>query len=252
MNGKVTVTGMVIASMNLSESDRRVTILTKERGKISAFARGARRPTSMLMGCSQIFSFGEFVLYESRDGSFNVESADIRTSFAGVHDDLDKIYYGMYFCEFALSLTRENVNAKTELNLLYAALRALEKGMMDRRLIRIVFELRFLTENGEMPETYRCMKCGKELIDEEHVLFNAKEGGFICMNCSGGMSGVPASRSTVYSMQFIVSTPLDRLFSFNVADNVLKELEAVRRAHTGTYAGYHFKTEEMLDIFSEQ
>lgn len=241
------MTGMVISSVPMGEFDRRVTILTKEKGKISAFAKGARRPTSILMGCSQMFSFGEFTLYEGKD-SYNLESGDIMTSFADVRDDLNAIYYGMYFCEYALHLTRENVKAKNELNLLYATMRALEKGQMDKHLIRIVFELRFLTEGGEMPEVYRCLKCGKEMIGEEHALFNAADGGLICMGCSGGKTGVTVSHSAVYALQFIVSVPMSGLYSFNVPEKVMNELEGVRKTYSATYAGKSFKSEEMLDI----
>ena len=71
MTGQVKLTGMVLAAMPVGEYDRRLTILTKERGKISAFARGARKPTSALLASSQPFSFGEFILYEGKS-SYNV------------------------------------------------------------------------------------------------------------------------------------------------------------------------------------
>ena len=69
MTGQVKLTGMVLVSMPVGDYDRRLTILTRERGKISAFAKGARKPTSPLLGCSQPFSLGEFVLWRAkRDG----------------------------------------------------------------------------------------------------------------------------------------------------------------------------------------
>ncbi len=250
MYGRITVTGMVISSMPIGEVDRRVIILTKEKGKVSAFAKGCRRPTSTLLGCSQMFTFGQFVLYEGKD-SYNLEGADIQTSFPDLVEDMEALSYGVYFSEYAQYLTRENVEAKKEINLLYAALRALEKKQVNKRLIRIIYEFRFLTEGGEMPEVHRCLKCGREMINEEHSLFHAKEGGLICMNCSGGMSGVTLSRSAVYTLQFIVTSPVSNLFSFNVSDEVLAELERARNLYSKIYAGFKFKTEEMLNLFSE-
>jgi len=228
MTGQVHLTGMVLVSMPVGDYDRRLTILTRERGKISAFAKGARKPTSPLLGCSQPFSFGEFILYEGKS-SYNVVSAEITNYFAELRNDVESIYYAMYFCEFSCFMTKENLEAGEPLKLLYMTLRALSKPALHKKLVRRIFELRFMAVNGEMPQVESCVLCGREeMLKQPTGWFSPSEGGICCEECrkermrerngaegaaAGGKylpehDGVWIGTSTIYTMQYILATPL--------------------------------------------
>ena len=105
------VTGMVISQMPVGEFDRRVCILTREKGKITAFAKGARRPGSKFMAATNPFSFGKFKLYEGKS-SYNIMEVDISRYFEELRQDYIGAYVGMYFLEVADYYTRENNDEK--------------------------------------------------------------------------------------------------------------------------------------------
>ena len=100
MRESVNLTGIVLKASPVGDNDRRLVILTRERGKITAFARGAKRPGSQLMGVTRPFVFGTFKLYEGRD-AYNLQGADVLNYFAEIPLDMEAACYGSYFLEFA-------------------------------------------------------------------------------------------------------------------------------------------------------
>ena len=133
------VTGIVLKSIPVGEYDRAVTILTTAKGKISAFARNARKQNNRFMAAVSPFCFGKFRLYAGRN-SYTIADAEIANYFEELRGDLEGACYGMYFLEVADFYTRENNDEADMLKLLYQSLRALLHKSLDNRLVRTVYE----------------------------------------------------------------------------------------------------------------
>lgn len=221
---QITVTGMVLSTAPIGEYDRRVVILTREEGKISAFAKGARKPNSPLAGAVNPLSFGEFVLFVGRS-SYTIRSANISNYFAELRQDMMGACYGFYFLEFTNYYTREANDEREMLKLLYQTMKALANEKLPNRLIRRIFELRALYINGTGPQVGGCVSCGNK---ERPAVFSVKKGGLVCRECDVDViDGVKLHPSTLYSMQYIESSKIEKLYTFLVTEEVLGELERV-------------------------
>ncbi len=248
MNQSITVTGMVLSATPIGEYDKRVVILTKEKGKISAFAKGARRQNSPLMGVTNPFAFGEFELYEGRT-SYNVMQANISNYFMELSSDFEGAYYGFYFMEVADYFTKEYNDEREMLKLLYQSLRALASGKINRELVRYIYELKTLVINGEAPEVFRCANCG---VDDRKMVFSSKNHGTICEECVGiAPEGIPVSKATLYTLQYIVSSTIEKLYTFTVSGEVLVELKNVMKQYTNIQFEKKFKSLEILEMCLE-
>lgn len=242
MSDRIELTGMVISAIPVGEYDKRIVLLTKERGKISGFAKGARRQNSSLLAAAKPFSFGTFECFEGRS-SYNIYQAQISNYFEKLSMDFESAYYGMYFLEFADYYARENSDEKELLKLLYASLLALENPRFDKRLVRYVFELKTMVLNGEYPDMFACVCCGKT---EDLAGYSYEKNGALCAGCMDKRSE-HLLQSTVFTMQYVISSTIEKLYTFTVSPEVLREFSHIQERFRKTYVDKKFKTLEILE-----
>lgn len=242
MGQTIVLTGMVLSAMPIGEYDKRILVLTRERGKIAAFARGARRPNSALLAAANPFSFGQFEVYEGKS-AYSLAKAEIKDYFRELAQDLDAVSYGFYFLEMAAYYTQENMDGTDFLNLLYVTLKALLKPAIDNRLVRRIFEWRVLAVLGEYPDVFSCVKCGRE--DGLHY-FSVYRHGALCVDCGKGEHAVPMDAAVLYALQYSLAAPLEKLYQFTLSAPVQKRMEEIVSGYLQEHRGHVFHAEEML------
>lgn len=243
MSETYTVTGMVLSAMPMGEYDRRLVILTREKGKISAFVRGARKPGNPQMAGSRPFSFGEFDLFEGRS-SYTVSAMRIQNYFEELSLDLDAATYGCYFVEFAGYYGRENIDGSEMIKLLYQSFRALLKISIPNGLVRRIFELRLMAINGEYPDLFSCVHCKAK---EKLHYIDFWKNGLVCDSCKRDEKLTYLSEATVYTMQYVVTSPIEKLYTFTVKDEVLQEFSVIMDKEISMYVDRKMKSLDILE-----
>ena len=211
MSESVNVSGIVLSAMPIGEYDKRLVLLTRELGKIHAFARGARRQNSALLAAANPFVFGTLSVIAGRT-AYNLVQASVKNYFLELTQEQPGIYYGFYFLDFADYYGRENLDGTETLNLLYLSLKALLNPRLDDRLVRRIYELRLMTINGE---------------------FAPEEGSL--------------GPSAVYTCRYVMQAPLEKLYTFTVTQEVLEELERLADRQVRRVLDRRLKSLEILE-----
>lgn len=213
MRDYIIVTGMILKISPVNDYDRRLVVLTKERGKITVFARGARRQGNKSMAATNPFCFGTFKLFEGKD-AYNLIECEITHYFEQLRDDFEGMCLGSYFLEYADYYARENNDETLLLKLLFQSVRAILKDTISNRLVRAVFEIKVLCINGEFP-------------------------------------GIPTDRKllegTAYAVGFIEKSTIEKLYSFALSDAVLDELSLLASYYTSKYTDKHFLSLDLVE-----
>lgn len=205
--------GMVLNASDVGEYDRRLVILTTRYGKVTAFARGAKRIKSPLLAGSRPFVCGRFSLIPGRD-SYTLREVKIEEEFAALTDG-DEIYYGYYFLEFAAYFCQENMDGRAALNLIVLACRALLRHAISAELIKHIFELRFMYMEG----------IGIVWEQETQV-----------------------SQTCRQTLAYASTCPLGKLFTFCLDSSIETEFFQCIRKHKSRWINHRFKSEEILRI----
>jgi DNA repair protein RecO (recombination protein O) len=210
--------GVVLKETPVGESDKIITLLTKERGKISVSARGARKTKSKYLAGTQLFTYSDFVLFDGKR-FYSVTQIDIIENFYAIRREYDKLCCGNLFVEMCDKLILENMPCEDILFLLLKALLALARDRTRPQLVSRAFEFKFMQLSGYAPEMTRCSQCGGPLSGNSLGF-----GGFglLCRDCRPEKENSGVVRilvETASIIQYILSTDTKDLFRFNIMVN---------------------------------
>lgn len=242
----LTTSALVLREVEYKESDKLLTVLTPEQGKLTLSARGVRKKKDATAAACQLLTWGEFTLSQHR-GRWLVKEATTQRAFRGVREDLDKLALGSYFAQVTETLCEEEQPEPEFLSLTLNALHALDEMPVSLKLVKTVFEWKAMALAGYEPLLDGCGVCGCEEPDTPCI--HLGEGVLHCKGCReklGAGVSMPLTGAGLAALRHIVWGNPKRLFSFTVDEASLGRLADASEAYLMTQLERGFHT---LDFY---
>lgn len=236
--------GVVLRETEYKDHDKLLTLLTRTEGKLTVKARGVKSARSKNKAACQLLAFSEFTLLEYQ-GRYTVSEATAKEMFPELRNDIERLSLASYFAQVAEVISQENDPNAEILSLLLNALFAIARLQKPQMLVKAAFELRIACLAGYLPDLRACAVCGREDADQ----FNVTQGVLQCSGCHApALDGLhmPLSSGTLSAMRYLTAVEPQRLFSFQLSEASLQELNGITEAYLSSRLERGFYT---LDFY---
>jgi DNA repair protein RecO (recombination protein O) len=227
---------IVLRQQMLGESDRIVTLFTREYGKLRTVARGVRRSTSRLAGRIEPFTQARMLLARGRTLDV-IAQAEIVEPFPGIRSDLLRSACASYVVELVERGVPERDRHEDVFVLIIDALEDLERAREDdAEMAAVKFAVRLASLLGYQPETATCVECGRHL---PHTLgpagawaFSPLSGGALCPACRPqDAEAVSVSPGVLAACDYLVRVPARRSDRLRIPPIQRSELAKMVQLH---------------------
>lgn len=242
------LTGVVLKTVDFGESDRVVTLLTLERGKVSTFARAARASRRRFGGALEPFTLLDAEVHERRGAELlSLDTVSVVQGFGAIRTDLARIGCAGYACDLARELVRDSEPHAELAALLIDYLRRLDAAPARPAGLR-AFELGALRAVGFMPRLRECARCGRPIASSGQIPFNPAEGGVMCDGCARSAPGtIRLSAATASALAGLQSGGLAAADAEPLSRETAREARAALSCFIEHHLGKTLPSRKFLD-----
>ena len=253
--------GLITRSCEVGASDKMITMITPDKGRLSVMVKGSKSPNSKLSAISQLFAYGNYEIYEKNE-MFWLRGGSSNTSFYKLTRDLERLFLASYLCDIANELTDEGSECGALLRLTLNSLHLLTHGLKSDMQVKAVYEMRAAVLSGYYPELRGCSFCGG--LEEMNYL-DVMGGKLICSSCllKRGEKKLPISSgvdeerqasvlcglspSAAVALRYITEAPEKKLFAFELKDE--EDMRALAKATEAYLLNHLGRGFDSLDLY---
>lgn len=240
---QINTDGLVIGEKIVGESDRLVTLLTREEGLVRAFAPQAKNLKNSKVSSTQLLSYSQFAIYKGKE-KYVINDGQTIEVFFGLRRDIESLSLAQYFCELASLLAPEENEAGDFLRLILNGLHFLAKGTRPHLLLKPVVEMRMLALAGYMPNLIGCDHCG--VYESNPMYFLPGRSVLCCRDCIGQVQeqAMAVEPGVLTAFRHTIYAEFQKLFSFSLQPEGLKQLAQISETYLLHTVGRRIQTLE--------
>lgn len=234
---------IVIRTQDINENDKLLWLFTEKLGKVSAVARGAKKGKSKFMAASQLFCYGEYVLYKGRS-LYTINEAQIIDSFQGLLKDLEHITYASYLCELIQISMQDEESDRSLFMHLISAFYFMKNEIADIEILARAFEIKLLKSTGFSFELEKCIACGCKISTSDYI--SCQYGGGVCRDCAR-VNGIKVSYSAYNALRALSKMSFQNIYRVTLSAEVKEELYKILST---TISQNYFKKPKSLETLN--
>jgi len=237
------IEGIVLKTQDYGETNKIVTLYSGEVGKITAMARGAKKPASRLAAVTQPFTHGTFLIQQGR-GMGTMQQGEQVESYRHIREDIEATAYASFVVELVDRAVEDRRPQAAIFNLLQQALHAISDEY-DPEAIALFVQWKMLPVTGIYPTLHQCTNCG---ATEGEFAFSFQQIGFLCHRCfSLDRYIVRLTPSQVKLIRTFYTVPIDQVGKLTLKKETKAFIKKIVRTIYEEQTGIRLKSQLFLD-----
>jgi len=206
--------GLILKETNTGEADKMLTVLTEKNGKISVLAKNIRRVKGRFGAGASFLCYSDLELDPSRTELYYLKRATPVENFFGISESIEALALATYMGQLASYIVPEYFpEDSSSLSLILNTFYVLAHSKKDLKLVKSIFELRLMAEEGCAPQIAACEKCGEVKFP---MCFSVSDGVVRCAECGG--EGIMLNEALYKAMLYIINSDIKKLYNFTLGE----------------------------------
>ncbi len=204
---RLSTTAIVLRRREYGDFDLIVTVLTRDHGTRTLIAKAAKKSTKRFPGILEPFNNLQLSFRESRrKGLAVLEEASLIHPLGRIRSDFGKTAYASYWVECIALWMEEGLVRPDIYQLLNFVLNELDAGTIAADMLSVLFQMRFVGQEGLQPVLARCACCQIDIdhISQHDFCVDLGQGGVVCNQCPPGRHrGLHLTKGTLKQLLWI-------------------------------------------------